>query len=190
MLHREYIATARTAQTRILSFDFLPDSLDIQIRDWKSMHVEPHFIFSVLRNLQRSRGMISTRRSPPINPEVQHRRSAISVVRPVRLAGEVKASGRRGRSPQGGRSPTEGERPRRGEKSSPGRRPPGRRVVCPCPATPEHEPARLAAAQAQLSGTLRPCARTPTAPAGRPGLRLRGAGPPVNARLKTSAGVR
>ena len=63
---------------------------------------------------------------PPINPEVQHRRSAISVVRPVRLAGEVKAPERQGRSPQGGRSPTEGERPAAAEKSFPSRRPPGR----------------------------------------------------------------
>ena len=83
---------------------------------------------------------------------------------------DLARSGRlQGRSPQGGLSPTEGKHPCRGEKSSPGRHPPGRHVVCPCPAPPEHEPARLAVAPAQLSGGLRPCVRTPTAPSGRPG---------------------
>ena len=84
---------------------------------------------------------------PAINSEVQRRRSAISVVRPVRLAGE---SRRRG----GG-----GVRRKEGVA----------RANAPAAAKNLPQADARRGGTAQLSGSLRLCARTPTAPAGRPG---------------------
>ena len=130
---------------------------------------------------------------PAINSEVQHRRSAISVVRPVHPAGESRRRGGRGVRRREGVARANAPA---AAKISPGRRPPGRHVVCPCPAIQEHEPALLAAAREPRSPAARVCTGPflERAPAGRAGSRvrlcLRRAGPPVNVRLKTSAGVR
>ena len=84
---------------------------------------------------------------PAINSEAQRRRSAISVVRPVCLAGE---SRRRG----GG-----GVRRREDVVRA--------NALAAAKNLPQADARRGGAAQ--LSGSLRLCARTPTAPAGRPG---------------------